>query len=106
MVRHIAHQTAVMYLGMLVEYGDTEAVYSHPAHPYTQGLLSAVPVADPDYEASHTRIPMDGEVGSPVNPKPGCRFCGRCKRASAICFEQTPELRTIASGHMAACHNL
>ena len=49
---------------------------------------------------------MDGEVGSPVNPKPGCRFCGRCKRASAICFEQTPELRTIASGHMAACHNL
>ena len=106
MVRHIAHQTAVMYLGMLVEYGDTEAVYSHPAHPYTQGLLSAVPVADPDYEASHTRIPMDGEVGSPVNPKPGCRFCGRCKRASAICFEQTPELRSVASGHMAACHNL
>ena len=106
MVRHIAHQTAVMYLGMLVEYGDTEAVYSHPAHPYTQGLLSAVPVADPDYEASHARIPMDGEVGSPVNPKPGCRFCGRCKRASAICFEQTPELRSVASGHMAACHNL
>ena len=106
MVRHIAHQTAVMYLGMLVEYGDTEAVYSHPAHPYTQGLLSAVPVADPDYEASHARIPMDGEVGSPVNPKPGCRFCGRCKRASSICFEQTPELRSVASGHMAACHNL
>ena len=106
MVRHIAHQTAVMYLGALVEYGDTEEVYSHPVHPYTQGLLSAVPVADPDYEASHQRIAMDGEVASPINPKPGCRFCGRCRKACAICAEQTPELRDLGGGHMVACHNI
>ena len=105
MVRHIAHQTAVMYLGTLVEYGDTEEVYTHPVHPYTQGLLSAVPVADPDYEASHHRIPMDGEVSSPINSKPGCRFCSRCRKACAICHEQTPELRSIGEAHMVACHN-
>lgn len=106
MVRHIAHQTAVMYLGTLVEYGDTEEVYAHPVHPYTQGLLSAVPVADPDYEATHERIAMDGEVPSPINPRPGCRFCGRCCRASAICAEQNPELRSVGNGHMVACHNI
>ena len=78
MVRHIADETAVMYLGTMVEYGPTEEVYGHPAHPYTQGLLSAVPVADPDYEKTHHRIPMEGEVPSPIDPKPGCRFCGRC----------------------------
>lgn len=106
MVRHIAHQTAVMYLGTLVEYGDTQEVYAHPAHPYTQGLLSAVPVADPDYEAAHRRIPMDGEVGNPINPRPGCRFCGRCRKASPICFEQTPQSRDVGGGHWVACHNL
>ena len=106
MVRHIADQTAVMYLGTLVEYGPTQEVYSHPAHPYTQGLLSAVPVADPDYEKSHQRIPMDGEVPSPINPKPGCRFCDRCPRATERCRSETPQLREVESGHFAACHNL
>ena len=106
MVRHIADQTAVMYLGTLVEYGDTNEVYSHPVHPYTQGLLSAVPVADPDYEKTHQRIPMDGEVGSPINPKPGCRFCGRCRKATDICRTETPVLRDMGGGHMAACHNV
>ena len=93
MVRHIADQTAVMYLGTMVEYGSTRDVYEHPVHPYTRGLLSAVPVADPDYEKAHNRIPMDGEVPSPINPKPGCRFCARCRKATAQCHEETPKLR-------------
>ncbi len=104
MVRHIADQTAVMYLGKLVEYGATHEVYEHPQHPYTQGLLSAVPVADPDYERAHERIPMDGEVKSPINPGPGCRFCGRCRKATKRCQTETPELRDIGGGHMTACH--
>lgn len=106
MVRHIADQTAVMYLGTMVEYGSTRDVYEHPVHPYTRGLLSAVPVADPDYEKAHNRIPMDGEVPSPINPKPGCRFCARCRKATAQCYEETPKLRDVGGGHMAACWNL
>lgn len=106
MVRHIADETAVMYLGSMVEYGPTEEVYGHPAHPYTQGLLSAVPVADPDYEKTHHRIPMEGEVPSPINPKPGCRFCGRCPRATEQCRTQTPVPRDLGGGHFAACHHL
>ena len=106
MVRHIADQTAVMYLGTMVEYGSTRDVYEHPVHPYTRGLLSAVPVADPDYEKAHDRIPMDGEVPSPINPKPGCRFCARCRKATAQCHEETPKLRDVGGGHMAACGNL
>ena len=105
-VRHIADQTAVMYLGTMVEYGSTRDVYEHPVHPYTRGLLSAVPVADPDYEKAHNRIPMDGEVPSPINPKPGCRFCARCRKATAQCHEETPKLRDVGGGHMAACWNL
>ena len=106
MVRHIADQTAVMYLGTMVEYGSTRDVYEHPVHPYTRGLLSAVPVADPDYEKAHNRIPMDGEVPSPINAKPGCRFCARCRKATAQCHEETPKLRDVGGGHMAACWNL
>ena len=106
MVRHISDQTAVMYVGNMVEYGDTNEVYSHAAHPYTQGLLSAVPVADPVYERSHQRIPMDGEVPSPVNPGAGCRFCSRCSRATARCREEAPELVRVAENHFVACHNL
>lgn len=106
MVRHIADQTAVMYLGTMVEYGSTRDVYEHPVHPYTRGLLSAVPVADPDYEKAHNRIPMDGKVPSPINPKPGCRFCARCRKATAQCHEETPKLRDVGGGHMAACWNL
>ena len=106
MVRHISDQTAVMYVGNMVEYGDTNEVYSHASHPYTQGLLSAVPVADPIYERSHQRIPMDGEVPSPVNPGAGCRFCSRCSRATARCREEAPELVRVAENHFVACHNL
>ena len=103
MVRHIADQTAVMYLGTMVEYGSTRDVYEHPVHPYTRGLLSAVPVADPDYEKAHNRIPMDGEVPSPINPKPGCRFAARCPYAKEECRSCTMELRETQPGHYTAC---
>ena len=106
MVRHISDKIAVMYLGTMVEYGDMEEVYNHPAHPYTQGLLEAVPIADPDYERSNPHHIMAGEVPSPINPKPGCRFCGRCQRATDICSQEMPPLTEVAKGHLAACHHL
>ncbi|MDR2157444.1 MAG: ATP-binding cassette domain-containing protein [Clostridiales Family XIII bacterium] len=104
MVRHIADDTAVMYLGALVEYGATDAVYGHPAHPYTKGLLSAVPTPDPVYERSHRRIVMEGEVSDPINPEPGCRFYARCREAEKLCGEVAPPLKKIGGNHMVACH--
>lgn len=106
MVRHIADQTAVMYMGKMVEYADTGELYSRPAHPYTIGLLSAVPAADPDYQKSHQRIHLQGEVPSPINPKPGCRFCGRCSKALPRCAKEEPVLKDLGGGHFAACHLL
>lgn len=106
MVRHISDQTAVMYIGSVVEYANTNELYTHPLHPYTQGLLSAVPVADPHYEKSHQRIPMSGEVISPINLKPGCKFAGRCIHATDRCFQETPVLKDAGSGHMVACHKI
>lgn len=106
MVRHIADHTAVMYLGTMVEYGVTAELYDHPAHPYTIGLLSAVPVADPEYCRTHKPNHLQGEVPSPINPKPGCRFCDRCPRATERCRKERPEFREISAGHYAACHNL
>lgn len=106
MVRHISDQLAVMYVGTLVEFGDTDEVYEHPLHPYTQGLMSAVPVADPKYERSHKRIILEGEAASPVNPGSGCRFCSRCPMAGKRCKDEMPELRDVGSGHMVACHNV
>jgi oligopeptide transport system ATP-binding protein len=104
MVRHISDQTAVMYLGALVETGATDKVYTNPIHPYTKGLLASVPAADPDYETSREKPDMKGEVGSPINPKPGCRFCDRCKYAEGICRNVTPSLKDMGGGHMVACH--
>ena len=104
MVRHISDQTAVMYLGVIVEMGATEEVYANPLHPYTVGLLSAVPAADPIYEKKRTRVLLTGDVPSPVNPKPGCRFAGRCPRVMAKCHEAQPELRDVGSGHFVACY--
>lgn len=107
MVRYISDRTAVMYLGTLVEIGDNKEVYDHPAHPYTQGLLQAVPVADPQYEREHAgNNVMLGEVASPVNPGPGCRFCSRCPWADARCREETPTLTDLGGGHLVACHHL
>lgn len=106
MVRHISDKTAVMYCGTMVEYGETNEVYSHAVHPYTKGLLSAVPVADPEYEKTHERIPMDGEVPNPINPAPGCRFVSRCPYATEQCRCETPVLSDVGGGHMVACHCL
>ena len=107
MVRYISDQTAVMYLGQLVEIGDIHEIYDHPAHPYTQGLLQAVPVADPDYEKARAgKRVMLGEVASPINPGPGCRFCSRCPRATEVCKNETPQLKNVGGTHQVACHNL
>lgn len=103
LVRYISDQVAVMYLGQLVELGSVEEVYGHPTHPYTIGLLDAVPVADPDYEAAHVSRVMQGDIGSPINPKPACRFAGRCPYATEECRNQNPELRNLSGDHWAAC---
>ncbi len=103
LVRYISDRVAVMYLGQITEIGSVQEVYDHPLHPYTIGLLNAVPVADPDYEASHNVSLMEGDVGSPINPKPGCRFAGRCGRADEQCCQQTPLLRKAGPDHEIAC---
>ena len=103
-IRHISDRIAVMYLGRIVETGSNEQVYSHPAHPYTQALLSAVPVPDPDQEKARKRVMLQGEPPSPINPPEGCSFHPRCLYAREKCSEITPELELKENDHMAACH--
>lgn len=106
MVRHISDRVGVMYLGTLVELGGSNDLYESPLHPYTQALLSAIPIADPVVGKSKVQIPLEGEVTSPINPKPGCRFAPRCKYAKKICSEEIPKLREIEKDHFVACHIL
>ena len=108
MVRYISDRVAVMYLGRIVELSSRNEVYDHPLHPYTQALLSAIPLPDPDKEAKRQRIILEGDVPSPANPPAGCRFNPRCAYATEICREVDPEFRnlgTAAVPHMVACHH-
>lgn len=104
MVKHISDRVGVMYLGNMVELAKSNELYLHPAHPYTKALLSAIPIPDPDEAASRKRIMLEGDVPSPIDPPPGCRFRGRCRFAKDICKRITPELKDIGGGHLAACH--
>lgn len=101
-VKHISDNIAVMYLGKIVEKCDYKELFNNPTHPYTQALLSAVPVASIDVEIN--RIILEGDVPSPINPKPGCRFAGRCRYCKDICKETTPELLEYSPNHFVACH--
>ena len=105
MVKHISDRVAVMYLGQIVEITRSEELYSHPLHPYTQALLSAIPIPDPIIEAEREtkRIHLEGEVTSPIDPAPGCRFASRCPYATARCKEATPTLKEVGTGHEVAC---
>lgn len=104
MVKHISDRVGVMYLGTMVELADSGKLYESPLHPYTKALLSAIPVPDPEQERTRKRIMLEGEVPSPINPKPGCRFAARCKYVKPICLEQRPELKEIEKDHFVACH--
>ena len=104
MVRHVSHRVGVMYLGHLMEVCESEEIYRHPLHPYTQGLLASVPVADPRTAQTRQTPALEGEVPSPLNPPKGCPFHTRCPHAKAICREQMPQMHDAGGGHLVCCH--
>ncbi len=103
-VKYISDRIAVMYLGNLVELADSEEIYKHTLHPYSQALLDAVPIPDPDQEEAKERTLLSGEIPSPINPKPGCPFAGRCSKATEMCRQKMPELKEVKPEHFVACH--
>ncbi len=104
MVRHISHRVGVMYLGHMVELASAQELYSNMQHPYTQALMSAVPIADPDLAEKSSRIVLQGDVPQPIDPPPGCPFASRCRYCKSVCREKNPDMREVAPGHFVACH--
>jgi len=104
MVKHISNRVGIMYLGKLVEIAESNEVYNNPIHPYTNALLSAIPIPDPDEAKKRQRIILEGDIPSPIDPPPGCRFKSRCRHAKAICSEEDPILKEVSPGHCVACH--
>ncbi len=104
MVKHISDRVGVMYLGNLVELAKSGEIYANPLHPYTKALMSSIPIPDPQVERVKKRIAIEGEIPSPINPKPGCRFVGRCKLAKDICHAETPIIKEVSKEHYVACH--
>ncbi len=104
MVRYISDRVGVMYLGSLAEVAETEELYNHPLHPYTQALLSAIPLPNPDVAKANKRIKLEGEVPSPINPPSGCKFRTRCPYATQRCAEEEPKIREVSPDHFVACH--
>ena len=104
-VRHVADRIAVMYLGRIVEVSPAEELYTRPIHPYTEALLSAVPIPDPELSRKRERIVLEGDVPSPIHPPHGCRFHPRCRYATEICSREEPPLVEHGGGHLAACHH-
>jgi oligopeptide transport system ATP-binding protein len=102
-IRHICHRVAVMYLGNMVELADCDELYDNPLHPYTQALLEAVPIPDPDLENARAHKIVKGEIPSPMNPPTGCVFHPRCEKAVATCSQSVPEFREVKPGHWVAC---
>ncbi len=104
MVKHISNRVGVMYLGSLVEVASSAELYKNPVHPYTQALLSSIPIPDPDKSEEINRIVLEGDVPSPLNPPSGCKFRTRCKYAMKICSEENPIIKEVSTEHFVACH--